>query len=211
MHDDTLLTIPDLRAGDIAACYGVGTQARVIQTMTASLFPPWRLCFPPSHVAIIADYEKAETGRAWFESTTMTTHTCIVRHANVDGAQAHEIKTRVDDYRSLGGHVDVYRPVIWRTLTNGQPARLTRRLLEIIDAEVKYDVAGALWASRVARLLGWFRIPDVDKEYCNELVGFALQDLGLMNNANPQAFNPGSLLRRLVRSGVYTHAGTLVG
>lgn len=196
-----------LQPGDIAACYGVDWTSRLISFGTASLLGPRDLRCPPSHVGICC-HQDAQT--LWVESTTLCAHQCLIRQRSVAGVQAHHPLTRIRDYAQQGGRVDVYRLTDINRLNDTESRLLTRILLDyFIHREVRYDVSGALLSgTRMFQRTQLFPGADLERIFCSELIAAVLMRLGRLNHDNPTRFNPGRLLRRLVRTGKYHRVAT---
>lgn len=192
----------DFQPGDIAACYGMDPVSRTISYGTGSLFGPRRLRLAPSHVAIIAEQYGSPV---WVESTTFCPHSCLIQRRRVRGMQMQLPEMRVQDYARDGGHVDVYRLSPIDRLSTDE-SELLRKILvrHFVGKAIQYDTAGALISGthlfKYSRLLPG---ADLNKLFCSEVIAAVLMRLGRMNRSNPMRFNPGSLLRRLVRNGTY--------
>lgn len=198
----------DFQPGDIAACFGRDLTSRVIRLGTMSPFGPRGLRLPPSHVAILCPHGDR---LLWVESTTLCARPCLVRGLHVSGAQAHLPWLRVRDYVDGGGWVDLYRLVDVDTLSTAETRLLSRILIDhFVRRGVRYDFGGAvLSGTRVFQLLRMFPGADLDQLFCSEMVAAVLMRLGRMNRSNPTRFNPGRLLRTLVRNGVYRFVKSL--
>lgn len=188
-------------AGDLAVCHGSDAASRVIRWGTASPFGPRGLRVGPSHVALIA--ETRSHGLLWFESTSLCRQPCALSGAERRGAQAHAIMPRVEDYTCAGGRVDVYRLAPFWALSAAESFELTALLMMAVDLQLHYDLAGALLSGTRILKFSRFLYADLDAVFCSELVAAALQKIGLMPHENPMRFNPATLMRRLVRTGVY--------
>jgi hypothetical protein len=194
----------EFQPGDIAACFGTDRVSRAISLGTARPFAPKRLKIGPSHVAILCDH--SVEGMIWVESTSLCRHPCIFRGDRVSGVQAHHVSERIADYTRVGGRVDLYRLVEIDQLRDKESKRLTAMLVNWIAANVDYDTGGAICSGeRVFKFLDYFPGADLSSLFCSELVAAVLQRLGRMNRANPATFNPATLLRQLVRQGVYRY------
>jgi hypothetical protein len=202
------VAVGELRPGDILACSGRGWTGRLIQFATASLLAPAGLRVPPSHVAIVCRHHAATL---WVESTTLCPHPCLLRGRVVSGAQAHLPEARLHDYEDDGGTVDIYRLVPIDTLSSAEAELLRRILIEhFVLREIGYDLGGAaLSGTRLLQLTRLFPGACLEQLFCSELIAAVLMRLGRLNRANPTCFNPGRLLRTLVRQGTYFHAGRL--
>lgn len=188
-------------AGDIAACYGVDRESQIIRWGTASLFAPRGLRMGPSHVAILA--ETSARGLLWFESTSLCRRPCVITGEQRRGTQAHYIVPRIDDYTRDGGRVEVFRLVPFWELSPQDSHELAQLLTIAVDLRLAYDLSGALLSGTRLLKLSRFLYADLESVFCSELVAAALQKVGLMPHENPMRFNPASLLRRLVRTGIY--------
>lgn len=197
----------DLKAGDIAACYGTDRPARLIQWETVSLLAPPGLRLGPSHVAIIAATKALARGNrsqlVWCESTTLCDHPCLFRGRPVSGIQAHWPEQRIADYVDAGGRVAIYRLRPFDILLPSESRYLMQQLHGLLHQRIDYDYRGA--AISGTRLYKWLGHLAADEQtlFCSELIAALLQRLGRMNRSNPTRFNPASLLRELVRTGVY--------
>ncbi len=109
------------------------------------------------------------------------------------------------DYIRGGGWVDLYRLTEINRLSDAESRLLSRLLIEhLVRKHVRYDVSGALLSgTRAFQLSRLFPGADLERLFCSELIAAVLMRLGRMNHANPTRFNPGRLLRCLVRTGKY--------
>ena len=190
------------QSGDIAACFGTDVTSRTISALTSSPLAPHRLRWAPSHVAIVADWQK---DTLWIESTTLCPHPCEFHQRTIEGPQAHQPLVRIADYVQAGGRVDIYRPTPVNQLCKSERHLLSDVLINnFVLASLPYDLAGALlsgtWLLQRTRLF-----PDADFHslFCSELVAAVLMRLGRLNRDNPTRYHPGRLLRTLVRTGTY--------
>lgn len=188
------------RGGDVLACWGRDRVSRLISGCTSSVWraPRWA----PSHVAVVAPYGKVHRRPCWFESTTWSTRCCLEADQAVHGAQVHPIRDRLADYCTAGALVACYRlqvPLCYR-----EQERLGEVLLQHhVRARRPYDYAGALLSGlRLLSRSGLFPAADVGKLFCSELVADSLKYVDRMCPLqNPARFNPGRLLRVLIRAG----------
>ncbi|MBX3444271.1 MAG: hypothetical protein KF774_17850 [Planctomyces sp.] len=193
--------------GDLLACFGRDRGARLISLGTASLLAPPRLRLGPSHVGIILD------GRL-FESTSKSPRPCEHMGRVVAGIQRHTPESRIADYTSAGGRVDVYRLTDLWDLDWDEVDLLNEQLERMLATGRVYDLFGAALSG--TRLFQWSRLfptADLDSLFCSELVAALLMRTGRLGIGNAGRFNPGRLLRRLVRTGIYrfhrTHEGLI--
>ncbi len=192
----------DFEPLDIAACYGTGLAAKAISYGTASLLAPPRLRIGPSHVAVLCEFH----GRmVWVESTTLCRHPCVIMARHINGCQAHLPETRIQDYVSQGGRVDLYRLSPIEKLSTEESHLLTRILVRhFIGKRVTYDLGGALVSgTRLFKRTRLLPSADLNELFCSELVAAVCMRLGRMNRSNPTRFNPACLLRELVRHGTF--------
>ncbi len=196
--------------GDIAACYGTDPASRLITGMTASIFAPHSLRLGPSHVAILCQWQGQ---LLWVESTTMCSHPCLVKSAQVHGPQAHDPQDRIDDYLQIGGRVDVYRLTPIYRLTSDESLLLSELLIKEFVAPARpYDLTGALLSgTRLLQLTRLFPNADLHSLFCSELVAAVLMRLNRLNHANPGRYHPARLLRTLVHCGTYELLGPCAG
>ncbi|MCA9073839.1 MAG: hypothetical protein KDA93_02310 [Planctomycetaceae bacterium] len=199
-----------LQPGDIAACYGVDWTSRVIRYGTSSLLGPRDLRCPPSHVAICCHRDEQIL---WVESTSLCSHPCVIRKQRVEGVQAHHPLNRIRDYTQQGGRVDLYRLTDINHLSVAESLLLSRILVDhFTRREIRYDVGGALLSgTRVFQRTQLFPGADLEHLFCSELIAAVLMRLGRLNHDNPTRFNPGRLLRRLVRTGKYHRVASYRG
>lgn len=196
-----------LEPGDIAACYGRGWMDRLIRLETGSLFGPPGLRLGPSHVAILASTRSLNRRRlsetVWCEATTLCMRPCLLREDRVSGIQVHRPKDRIADYVAIGGRVEIYRLVEFDRLMAPESKQLMRMVHYLSRHKVGYDYHGAVTSG--TRVWKWRRslTSDLDSLFCSEFIAAVLQRLGRMNRRNPTVYNPASLLRELVRTGVY--------
>lgn len=184
---------------DLFACWGTGWMSRLISYGTSVLIGPRGLRISPSHVAIAAVHDRRVV---WWESTSLCPHPCLFTGAPVDGVQAHEIDTRVNDYLSEGGRVVQYRLVPLYTLGADDRALLSELLSGLCG--LSYDRAGAILSgTRIISRTRWMPPADLDRLFCSELVAALLSRLGRAPHLHPGTLSPGRLLRLLVRLGIY--------
>jgi hypothetical protein len=190
----------DFEPLDIAACYGTDPTSRAISWLTVSPFAPRRLRRGPSHVAVITNFHEVPV---WIESTTLCRHTCLVHGERIAGCQVHEPELRINDYLASGGHVDLYRLSPVDRLSSIESLLLSRILIRhFVGRNVTYDIGGALLSG--TRLFKHTRLlpsADLNQLFCSELAAKVLMRLGRLNRDNPTKYNPGTLLRQLVREG----------
>jgi len=201
----------DTAPGDVFACWGTDWVSRGISletSLTSWLTAPAGLKWSPSHVAIACTrYAPDHDLCYWFESTSMSRRLCLESGFPVHGVQVHRIDDRVADYVKPGGRVVQYRLTDVDTLDELEQANLRRVLFQWVGTEDKpaatYDTTGAAFSG--LRLLPYspFRRADLESLFCSEMVAAVLQRCCLMNRSNPARYNPGRLLRTLVRQGTY--------
>jgi len=187
---------------DLFACFGADVVSRTISYGTASLLAPTGLRIGPSHVALICRHRG---NPLWLEATTRCPRPCAIAGEKIAGAQAHLPEERIADYVDAGGRVDLYRLSPIDRLSTAECELLSKILIRhFIGRRVSYDLGGALLSG--TRLLKRTRLlpgADLNQLFCSELAAAVLMRLGRLNRANPTRFNPGNLLRRLVRQGTY--------
>lgn len=201
----------NLEHGDVFACWGRDWISRGISletSLTSWIVGPSGLRFSPSHVAIVSELT-GEAGLWWFESTTMSQRICRSSGYPTRGVQVHSVADRIFDYVTAGGRVDQYRLTECDRLESQDFLRLERMLSDYVGREdraaIGYDTAGALFSG--LRLTTWLPVLRANAEtlFCSELIAALLQRLCRMNRSNPARFNPGRLMRTLVRQGTYAH------
>ena len=121
--------------------------------------------------------------------------------------QVHHADLRIHDYISIGGAVAQYRLTEIDRLNPDEAATLTRILMAQVgnhdSPAVGYDTAGAAFSGlRILPRLPLSRA-NLDTVFCSELIAAVLQRLCRMNRNNPARYNPGLLMRQLVRQGTY--------
>ena len=191
-----------MQTGDILAFYGVDAASTMIRAATCWPLDPWSCWRPPSHVAMVWEHR----GRPLLvESTTLCGRPCVVRGEPVSGTQAHFPYERVGDYVSAGGSVDLYQiSGEINALTPGEDRRLNKWCEALIQEEASYDMRGAILSgSRLMPLLHLLPDANLQSMFCSELLAAVLMRVGLMNIGNPGWYNPGRLIRELVRTGKY--------
>lgn len=201
----------DLLPGDIAACYGTDPTSLMIRVMTGSLWPrtPRRLRLPPSHVALIAPYPESLPGIGgpvgWWESTSLCHHRCRLTDRQTSGIQLHPPALRIRDYVAAGGRVTIYRLADGWELSDQDAAFLKTSLTHWVGRGTPYDRRGAAFSGTrlLQSLMGFIPNGDLASQFCSELVADRLMRINRLNHDNPQRFNPGRLLRRLVWQGKY--------
>ncbi len=198
--------------GDIFACWGTDWISRGITFQTSCFtwpIAPRGLKWSPSHVAIACPGNPLHLNDRciWVESTTLSRRDCIINRKRVSGCQAHTITSRLSDYVNNGGRVDVYRLTPMNQLQSSESDQLRKNLIQLVRDGVEYDMASALFSgTRLIRALDKI-IPFWDAKrhrvFCSQLIAGVLQANCRMNRDDPERYNPGRLLRMLVRQGVY--------
>lgn len=181
------------RGGDIIAFYGRDWQSRFISAVTAG----------PSHVGIVVEWPMPaahggyDTELVLIESTTKCPRPCLLQEKMFDGVQAQRPGTRIADY---GGRAKLFRLHEFRELTPERQDDLTEVASKFIGKP--YDYRGAVWSgTRVLKYL--LPYADLGSLFCSELIATCLQTIGLLCVTSPGDYNPGSLVRTLVKTGVY--------
>lgn len=188
--------------GDILACYGRDSVSLGISAVTSTLFAPRGLRWSPSHVGIVCEYQSREL---LIESTTLVNQKCAILDKCVSGLQSHCPTSRVQDYVTAGGSVAVLRLTRGNLLTQDESRRLSEICESWIREEVPYDMVGAaLSGTRVYQSLRIFPAADISALFCSEFLAYVMQSLCRMNRSNPSRYNPGRLVRELVKTGVYS-------
>ncbi len=194
--------------GDIAVCYGTDWISRGISLVTASVCVPFELILGPSHMAIMCTFQSKTL---WVESTTLTDTPCQLHQKQISGAQAHLPEDRIDDYIHTGGQVDIYRLTPINRLSLEESETLSNILIQkIVTEKILYDYSGAILSG--TRMFQWSRLfpyADLNSLFCSELVAAVIMRLNRMNHFNPSRFNPGRLLRILVRTGKYQRIASI--
>ena len=185
---------------DLAACYGSDWTSRTISYGTASLLAPARLKLGPSHVAVLCRHRGSPV---WIESTTLCRHPCVIMGVPTSGVQAHLPESRIGDYVSGGGRVDLYRLSPVDRLSEEESQLLTRILVKhFIGRQVGYDTGGALLSgTRLFKRTRLLPKADLNELFCSELAAKVCMRLGRMNRDNPTKYNPANLFRQLLREG----------
>lgn len=184
------------RGGDILAFYGQDWRSRVISAVTAG----------PSHVGIIVEWPMPssqhggyDTELVLIESTTLCPRPCIERGVHINGVQAQWPRQRIEDYN---GRAELYRLAEHWTLNEDEQDLLFELADEFLGKP--YDYRGALWSgTRVLKYLPRMPYSDLGSLFCSELIATCVQRLGRLCVTNAGYFNPASLVRCLVKSGVY--------
>lgn len=199
------------QAGDIFACYGTDLISRGISietSLTSWLTGPNGLRLSPSHVAM-ASHRLApdDSDHFWFESTSLSGRQCLEAERPVAGVQVHRIRDRILDYVRPGGHVDVYRLTKLDELRIDEQTYLRHYLMQFAGSAVReptcYDTAGAIFSgTRILRRLPFSRA-NLEQLFCSEFLAAVLQRLCRMTRDNPAKYDPGRLMRSLVRQGTY--------
>ena len=184
-----------LQPGDILAFYGTGFTSRVIETLT----------WGPSHVGIVVRWElpgtdySRESQLVLVESTSLCPRPCLIQGQSLAGVQVQRPWARVGDYC---GAAKRFRLADHWTLGVDEQELLQDLCQRWLGRS--YDYRGALWSG--TKILKWLpRLPysDLGSLFCSELIAACLQRLGRLCVSNAGVFNPGSLVRTLVKSGVY--------
>ncbi|WP_437230437.1 hypothetical protein SH661x_001968 [Planctomicrobium sp. SH661] len=188
----------DWEPGDILACYGSDLTSRVIRWGTTWPVDPWSCWSPPSHVAMICEFE----GRlVLVESTTKCPRNCLVRGERVSGVQIHEPWDRVSDYMLSGGRTDLYRLQGIFKLEGHEQLDLQHWLIShFLRYGAQYDMRGAVGSGlRLRHVMRRLYQANLDQVFCSELLAAVLMRLGILNQDDPALYSPGRLLREIVR------------
>lgn len=186
--------------GDVVAFWGRSALSRTISLVTA---PQFGLRPGPSHVAIVCRLRP--WGDLLVESTTLNPLYDLFRGKRVDGCQAHP---PWDVIERFDGRVELYRLKPLWSLSTSEAELLARVLItHFVVAGVGYDTQSAILSGApfLGRLIGWL---DGDRTaletvFCSELIAAALQRLGRLPVVSPSLTTPASLIRRMVRRGIY--------
>ncbi len=141
-----------------------------------------------------------------FEATTLAESPCSLQGAPVCGVQAHDPRERIRQY---DGRVWLYRPTLDYRIDPEQSERLTLFLLRHLGDQYDYAQAG-LSASILARRAWWFSQGNLHSLFCSELWAAALEQIRLLELANPSKFSPARLVRSLLELGSYRLVGEIV-
>lgn len=109
----------------------------------------------------------------------------------------------------------MYRLTGINALTGHQVNNLRHDLLGwFVANEYEYDAASAIFSStKILKSLDAifpFWQQRRHSVFCSQLIAAELQSLGLMNRDNPARYNPGRLMRQLVRQGIYVRLTAFV-
>jgi hypothetical protein len=191
---------------DIVACWGTDRVSRLISAGTSSLLgrPRWS----PSHVAILARLNPYLPAKmAWFESTTLCPHECLLQQRVTSGMQVHWPEERIRDYCSQGGRVELYRlSPCWQLCTSEE--KLLSRILtdHMVLRGVHYDMAGAILSgTRIMSRVGLLPAAAKEHVFCSAVAYFCGARFGRLPVNNPAAWNPGRFLRYALWTGVWRH------
>jgi hypothetical protein len=149
-----------------------------------------------AHVGIVSHYRGIPY---LFESTTLNgDKECAILHKPINGVQAHKLA----DILQRPGKVWLYKPVTY-------PTGIARRRLQLAllcQLGTPYDYVGAVrsrgWLLRMLRSV-LFR-QEITQLFCSELVALVLTEARIAFFPNASSQSPNSLVRRLVKTGVYT-------
>jgi len=222
-HGEELRQVHEARASvhmppfGVVACYGAPWWRPWplvpwwISMRTSSLTqrPRWA----PSHVGLLVELALGSGSKRPYliESTTLAATPCLVRGERVSGIQVHDFWERCNEYASIGGWCEVYRPRgIWAEQAADNAHLLTDRVEKHYLARgVEYDwieaaLSGPRWLQLFDRLFGLRPYQSVDVVFCSEFAAEVLQSFGLLDGADaPSAYHPGRLVRRLLKMGRY--------
>ncbi len=203
--------VADFQSGDVLAFSGEGFVSNVIKFFTCSRY---------SHVGIVAWTSKSLLAEIqllghsnlnpillanWsdkfllYESTTLNDTACELQQVKMKGVQAHDPQARTESYQGSAWRMRLapdYR------LEQNDAAELTHFLVEHLGW--KYNTEGALLAGTTLLNRAAWRSQGEKREFCDELVGVALQRIHRMNIGRASLYTPGSLIRWLLENGVYT-------
>lgn len=189
------MSAPKWQPGDVLACAGTSLVSRAIALGTCQ----WHQLFRGewfSHVAIVAP--NIGVLKVW-ESTSQSTLPCDIQRKMVSGVQAHSPQHWLDAYQGKVWRLRMHED---RKLTPRQAIGLGDWLLSKIGRP--YDFTGAARAGLphwVKRL--FWRAPNGDSYFCDELVAEALQARHLPLVFNPSRITPAWLARELVDINLY--------
>lgn len=142
----------------------------------------------------------------WWESTTLCSQPCLELQIPVSGVQVHAIEDRVEAYVRGGGRVDMYRLNDVDQLDMVEVEALEEWLRRHFAGR-SYDFRGAaISGTRVWSRLRWIFVSNggLESLFCSEMLAALLMRLSRLDRARkPGWYNPGRLMRRLVRTGVY--------
>lgn len=181
-----------LKDGDVVGFSGKGLVSDAINIGTYGM-PRSGL----SHVGIISTYRGIPY---LFESTTLNgeENECAIRKKPIKGVQAHALQ----DILKRPGKVWVYRPA--KLLTSLARRRLQLSLL--CQLGTTYDYLGAVRsAGMLLRILrSVLGRQEISQLFCSELVAYVLTEARIAFFPNASGQSPNSLVRRLVKAGVYS-------
>ncbi len=187
---DRRLATHTLTDGDIIGFSGKGIVSDAINLGTYGM-PRSGL----SHVGIISHYRGIPY---LFESTTLNgDKPCAILHEPISGVQAHKLS----DILERAGKVWLYKPATY-------PVGLARRRLQLAllcQLGTPYDYVGAVrsrgWLLRMLRSVLFLQ--EITQLFCSELLAYVLTEARIAFFSNASSQSPNSLVRRLVKSGVY--------
>jgi len=180
-----------LNDGDVIGFSGKGIVSDAINIGTYGL-PRSGL----SHVGIVSNYR----GKPYlFESTSLNGEKeCSILHKPISGVQAHPLS----DILERPGKVWLYKPAKF-------PTSLARRRLQLsllCQLGTPYDYLGAVQSRGLflKALRFVLRRQEISYLFCSELVALVLTEARIAFFPNASSQSPNSLVRRLVKSGVYS-------
>lgn len=172
--------------GTVIAFSGNTFQSDFINVVTYGL-PRWGA----SHVGIIS-------GNILFESTTTVDLPCVILGQQIEGVQAHTLKSRIPNY---AGRVWAY-PLISQ-LNDFERDKLYSFLYKRLGTP--YDMIGAFRSGGAA--FSWFesklRKPDQSALFCSEMCAAALRYINRFPTLNESKWNPNSFLRAGRKRGIF--------
>lgn len=177
--------------GPVACLVGF-TAAAVICYFLARWFG-W---LPVSHVGICSIFKKdiyPDGGVLLVESTTLCDEPCELTGLRINGVQAHRPERRIANY---AGRVYILRPSKNYPFSEGMVWKLAYYANKWIGTP--YDTDGAIRSATHLPSSG-----SDDEVFCDDLVAVLLMNTERLARGNPKSYTPASLVRTLVRTGVY--------
>ncbi len=174
--------------GDLLIFFGRDLVSRTIELATRG----------PSHVGIVCPIYNH--GTLLVESTTLCDLPCRINCIAKQGVQFHPPAERIARY-----------PGSVRRLRLADGWKLDAAELEFLAGwfwhrrKLGYDLRDAIISG--TRLFKWTALlpyADSGSQFCSELCAAALMRVGRLALENPTVYNPASLVRKLLRCGIYT-------
>jgi len=192
-----------LQDGDIIGFSGAYWHSDLINLSTYG-WPRYSL----SHVGILARKNK-RTKWLVFEANEDVPWRCAVTRTKHDGIQAHSLDLLLERYQGKMWHYALM-PGWPKHQVSRYPLDIEGNLYKALarDLGTPYDWKGAVRAGGKlwSLIQATFRQEDTSAFFCSEFVATVLREFGIFATDNVSKWSPNSLMRTLVKQGIYKPA-----